>query len=328
MKRFFALFVIISILFALSASAEKIAGRQMFDDFTILVPPMDFELSYDGGNEHRTYEHRGKDAAKIDIKYIGEACPADSALEKAVSNGSMSEEEYTYSTDNDSYATEMILAQPRKKADYDRMAVFFSNGHEYSIEWTHPEGKKISFGFFRKVWEPMLKSIELTEGISDGNPNDISNTVTEPVDTDGSIEHDEAPAEQNDVVYVTLEKGSKGDEVRALQQRLIDLFYLGGKADGDYGSKTKAGVERFQEASGLDVTGVADPATQAMLFSDDAPSLDISFSCSLVAVGSQSTCVWDINGKEVTLHNNQSKVFDTEWGMIRFYGNGTFERAD
>ncbi len=38
-----------------------------------------------------------------------------------------------------------------------------------------------------------------------------------------------------------------------------------------YGSKTKAAVEAFQKAAGLDVTGVADEATQELLYSDSAP---------------------------------------------------------
>ena len=40
---------------------------------------------------------------------------------------------------------------------------------------------------------------------------------------------------------------------------------------GSFGSKTKAAVEAFQKAAGLDVTGVADEATQELLYSDSAP---------------------------------------------------------
>lgn len=79
----------------------------------------------------------------------------------------------------------------------------------------------------------------------------------------------------------TLQKGSKGDDVKALQQRLIELNYLSGSADGDYGNKTKTAVELFQKEAGLDATGIADPATQEALFADDAPVatvyLDLDF---------------------------------------------------
>jgi len=67
-------------------------------------------------------------------------------------------------------------------------------------------------------------------------------------------------------VYPELAKGSQGDEVKTMQQRLIDLGYLSGKADGDYGNKTATAVSAFQKAKGLEETGVADSQTQALLY--------------------------------------------------------------
>ena len=82
----------------------------------------------------------------------------------------------------------------------------------------------------------------------------------------------EAPAEEG---AQTLQKGSKGDDVKALQQRLIELNYLSGGADGDYGGKTASAVELFQNTAGLPATGVADPDTQAALFASDAPKAKV-----------------------------------------------------
>ena len=59
---------------------------------------------------------------------------------------------------------------------------------------------------------------------------------------------------------VILQKGSKGDEVLGLQQRLITLGYLDGSADGMFGAKTQTAVEAFQRAHALTVTGVAGAA--------------------------------------------------------------------
>ena len=72
-------------------------------------------------------------------------------------------------------------------------------------------------------------------------------------------------------VDVTLQKGDKGDKVKDLQQRLIDLNYLDGKADGDYGGKTQSAVQQFQAVVGLEATGIADEATQNALFASSAP---------------------------------------------------------
>lgn len=73
------------------------------------------------------------------------------------------------------------------------------------------------------------------------------------------------------VPYSTLASGSEGSAVRKLQQRLADLGYLDGEIDGDFGKKTKTSVQLFQQAAGLEVTGIADENTQILLFSDEAP---------------------------------------------------------
>ncbi len=55
---------------------------------------------------------------------------------------------------------------------------------------------------------------------------------------------------------VTYQKGAKGDEVKHIQELLISLGYLSGKADGDFGNKTVNAVIAFQEANGLPATGI------------------------------------------------------------------------
>ena len=72
----------------------------------------------------------------------------------------------------------------------------------------------------------------------------------------------------------TLQNGSKGEEVRALQERLIELGYLSGNADGSFGNKTAEAVRSFQEAANLDQTGIADAETQIALFAEDAPEAE------------------------------------------------------
>lgn len=67
--------------------------------------------------------------------------------------------------------------------------------------------------------------------------------------------------------YTELRSGSKGPEVLALQQQLINTGYMAaGSADGSYGPVTTQAVMAFQRAKGLSVTGVATPAVQAALF--------------------------------------------------------------
>lgn len=71
----------------------------------------------------------------------------------------------------------------------------------------------------------------------------------------------------------TLEVSARGDEVLAAQQRLAELGYLSGGADGIFGAQTAGAVELFQEKNGLTPTGEIDEATREMLDSDGAIAL-------------------------------------------------------
>ncbi len=61
--------------------------------------------------------------------------------------------------------------------------------------------------------------------------------------------------------YALSKRGSTGNEVRLIQQRLIQWGYMTGSVDGIYGSKTEAAVKRFQQNNGLTPDGIAGSAT-------------------------------------------------------------------
>ena len=65
------------------------------------------------------------------------------------------------------------------------------------------------------------------------------------------------PQTTNGPASASLKQGSRGDSVRQLQKKLIDLGYLSGSADGVYGSKTVAAVKAYQKANKLKADGVA-----------------------------------------------------------------------
>lgn len=62
-----------------------------------------------------------------------------------------------------------------------------------------------------------------------------------------------------------LSAGMFGDDVAALQTRLVRLGWLSGGVDGSFGPMTMAAVTDFQESAGLQATGVADRDTLAAL---------------------------------------------------------------
>ncbi|MBQ6165634.1 MAG: spore cortex-lytic enzyme [Clostridia bacterium] len=55
--------------------------------------------------------------------------------------------------------------------------------------------------------------------------------------------------------------GSRGAEVRRIQQKLADLGYYSGSIDGVYGSKTESAVRAFQRNCGITADGIAGPKT-------------------------------------------------------------------
>ena len=62
-----------------------------------------------------------------------------------------------------------------------------------------------------------------------------------------------------------LKYGSRGNEVEKLQQQLIKLGYLKGKADGIFGPQTQAAVIKFQKDYKLKQDGIVGPATRGKL---------------------------------------------------------------
>lgn len=86
------------------------------------------------------------------------------------------------------------------------------------------------------------------------------------------------PAHASPVHQASLQHGDKGDAVRDLQTNLHRLGYQDERnrpiePDGDFGAHTRAAVERFQRAHGLQPDGVVGPATKEALHTA-TPRLD------------------------------------------------------
>jgi lipoprotein-anchoring transpeptidase ErfK/SrfK len=64
-----------------------------------------------------------------------------------------------------------------------------------------------------------------------------------------------------------------GPAVAQLQQRLAELKYYPGPADGSFGTDTQEAVWAFQEAQGLTPTGTVGPATSAALADPRSPAV-------------------------------------------------------
>ena len=78
----------------------------------------------------------------------------------------------------------------------------------------------------------------------------------------------------------TLKSGSKGNDVKRMQQRLKDLGYYKGSVDGTFGSGTEDAVRAFQSANGLSADGKAGKNTLNKLYSSSAKKASAASSSS------------------------------------------------
>lgn len=74
-----------------------------------------------------------------------------------------------------------------------------------------------------------------------------------------------ASSNTNELEDTVIKQGSSGSEVKSLQNKLIEKGYLKDKADGIFGSKTKAAVIKFQSDNGLTADGIVGTQTAKKL---------------------------------------------------------------
>lgn len=91
----------------------------------------------------------------------------------------------------------------------------------------------------------------------------------EETETDSAPENipDEGELEEEVLEARALQYGDEGNDVLELQTRLQELKYYTGNLSGRYREGTREAVKTFQEDYGLEATGIADPATQARVYS-------------------------------------------------------------
>lgn len=72
------------------------------------------------------------------------------------------------------------------------------------------------------------------------------------------------------IVYYDIERGAKGEEVSAIQERLSELGFYAGKTTGKFDSETQKAFKAFEKANGLQNDGLASREDQLILFGDAA----------------------------------------------------------
>ena len=120
----------------------------------------------------------------------------------------------------------------------------------------------------------------------------------------------------------TLYNGCSGEEVKAMQQALINLGYLEGTADGQFGDKTEEAVKAFQRKNGLTPDGLAGKKTRSMLDSakKGSNSTTPTGKTAKSPVYSEGTLYNGCSGEEVRLLQ-QALI---ELGYLEGTADGTF----
>ena len=117
-----------------------------------------------------------------------------------------------------------------------------------------------------------LKNAGYAPGTADGNFGSKTRKALEKFQRDEDLE---ITGEMNKATWAAMDRSSLGiqggtaartaEQIKRMQQALIGLGYLEGKADGAYGSKTREAVRQYQKAHGLTADGSAGSKTMTSL---------------------------------------------------------------
>lgn len=143
------------------------------------------------------------------------------------------------------------------------------------------------------AYEPYSENVEIvaparqTPAIGDIQPVQSSDAFSpSEAEPTPSVSDDSAsaePSESEDIQaqYSPLVYDTHDEAVKQLQQRLMDLYYMGSDEPTDYyGPVTQSAVMAFQRAHHLKESGDADEQTLALLYSDSAKSYVLNSGCS------------------------------------------------
>lgn len=110
-----------------------------------------------------------------------------------------------------------------------------------------------------------------TEPASEEDTTNAEGETTAPESDSPAVSYDAPFAISDSTVY---QSGDDHEDIKAIQERLVDLLYLsfdeGDSPTTYYGPGTETAILNFQESNGLSATGIADAETLKVLFSDDA----------------------------------------------------------
>lgn len=125
----------------------------------------------------------------------------------------------------------------------------------------------------------------------------------------------------NEIIYSLLVKGSKGNLVAIMQEKLINKGYVLPKfgPDGHFGDETERTVKELQRDAGITVDGKVGEETWAVLNSDFVKPGKPSYPGYLIKKGQQNEDAGKIQGRLIELGYNCGG-----YGRDNIFGRGTY----
>ena len=113
--------------------------------------------------------------------------------------------------------------------------------------------------------------------------------------------------------YAELKNEDSGDAVKTLESALLSLGYLDSVPSSNFSANTVTALKRMQAACGMEQTGIADVATQRVLYSGNAPASPL-LSANLTT-GSTGENVTRLQNRLLALgYLSQSSSVDGDYG--------------
>lgn len=142
-----------------------------------------------------------------------------------------------------------------------------------------------------------------------------------PFDNNLSISISESKIDSGEAVLVpelerTLQRGSTGEQVRMVQERLCYHGFVV-DVDGDFGPQTLGAVKVFQSNRGLEVDGVVGPNTWAKLWEGGVPSGKV-FSRLTLAQVAEAEAIQNISWRGNGIAKKYTSRFVPFFGSARF----------
>ena len=126
--------------------------------------------------------------------------------------------------------------------------------------------------------------------------------------------------------YAELKNEDSGDAVKTLENALLALGYLDSVPSSNFSANTVTALKRMQAACGMEQTGIADVATQRVLYSGNAPASPL-LSASLTS-GSSGENVTRLQNRLLALgYLCQSSSVDGDYGSTTASAIKLFQTA-